>query len=64
MAGTKKVNSAVSQYLASIGRKGGEAKVPKGTAVLTPEERQERAKRAAEARWGQRTATKKRGKRS
>ncbi len=31
--------SAVSDYLASIGRKGGEAKVPKGLAMLSEEER-------------------------
>jgi hypothetical protein len=47
---TKK--SAISAYLAEIGRKGGKAKVPKGTATLSPEERSAIAKRAAAARWG------------
>jgi hypothetical protein len=34
-----KKKSAVSQYLASIGRKGGKAKVAKGLARLSEEER-------------------------
>jgi hypothetical protein len=36
----------------SLGRRGGKAKVPKGTAMLTPEERVARGKKGAEARWG------------
>ena len=44
--------SAVSEYLASIGKRGGRARVPKGVAVLSQEERKKRAKAAAEARWG------------
>ena len=46
-----KKKSAVSEYLASIGRKGGQAKVKKGTATLTKKQRSERAKAAAAKRW-------------
>ena len=35
----KKKTSPVSEYLATIGRKGGEAKVPKGLARLSEEQR-------------------------
>jgi len=45
-------NNPVSDYLAEIGRKGGQAKVPKGTASLTDEERKELGRKGAEARWG------------
>jgi hypothetical protein len=34
-----KKKSAVSEYLASIGRKGGAKKVPKGLAMLSEEDR-------------------------
>jgi len=57
--------SVISDYLAEIGRKGGlkggTAKVPKGTAMLTPEQRSELAKQAAAKRWGtkKKTAAKK-----
>jgi hypothetical protein len=44
----------VSSYLAQIGKKGGEKKVPKGVAMLSEEERRERARKAAQARWGKR----------
>lgn len=47
----KQVDPAVSQYLASIGRKGGKASVRKGIATLTDEERSKRARAAAAARW-------------
>lgn len=47
----KQVDPAVSAYLASIGRKGGKANVRKGIATLTEEERSERARAAANARW-------------
>ena len=46
-----KKKSAVSEYLASIGRKGGEKRVAKGLAMLTEEERQKiRAKGLATRR--------------
>lgn len=46
-----KKKSAVSEYLASIGRKGGAAKVPKGLASLSPKEREKiRAKALATRR--------------
>ena len=51
MAG-KRSSKAVSEYLAEIGRKGGKRKVPKGTATLPKERRQEIARKAAAARWG------------
>ena len=41
----------------ALGRKGGKKKVPKGIAMLTPEERTARAKEGAEARWGSKKAT-------
>lgn len=41
----------VSEYLARIGRKGGRARVPKGFAMLTAEQRKENASKAAKARW-------------
>lgn len=43
----------------SLGRRGGKAKVPKGTAMLTPEERIARGKKGAEARWGKKAKKKK-----
>ena len=43
--------TAVSKYLAEIGRKGGQKRVPKGTAALTPEERTEQSRNAAIKRW-------------
>jgi hypothetical protein len=48
--------SAISEYLAGIGRKGGKKKVPKGTAALTPEERAERGRQGAAKRWGEKQA--------
>jgi len=47
-------NNPVSEYLAKIGRKGGKAKVQKGTALLSEEQRREQGRKAAEARWGKR----------
>lgn len=41
------------QIFVETGRRGGSAKVPKGVAVLSPEERKERARQAAIARWSQ-----------
>jgi hypothetical protein len=48
----KKAPNAVREYLASIGKKGGLARVKKGTATLTKAERSARAKEAAAVRWG------------
>jgi hypothetical protein len=47
----KKEADPVREYLAAIGKKGGEAKVKKGTATLTKAQRSKRAKEAAAARW-------------
>jgi general stress protein YciG len=44
--------SAVSQYLAEIGRKGGKKSGKARMHKLTPEHRSEIAKKAATARWG------------
>ena len=44
----KKKNAAA----VALGRKGGRAKVKKGTAMLTKAQRSARAKEAAAARWG------------
>jgi hypothetical protein len=51
--------SALSQYLASIGRKGGQKKGVKGIAALPPERQEEIRAKAAEAR---RKQAKKKGK--
>jgi hypothetical protein len=45
------VREAVSAAMGEIGRKGGQAKVPKGFAMLSAKERSKRAKAAAKARW-------------
>jgi hypothetical protein len=42
---------ALSEYFAEIGRKGGQARVPKGPATLSPERRSEIARNAVKARW-------------
>lgn len=47
----KRSADPVREYLANIGRKGGEAKVKKGTAMLSKAQRSARAKEAAAARW-------------
>jgi hypothetical protein len=47
----KKTTDPVREYLASIGKKGGQAKVKKGTATLSKSQRSARAKDAAVARW-------------
>ncbi len=61
-----KTTDPVGEYLAEIGRRGGQAKVPKGFSSLSDEERKENARKAAEARWGKRrpgkTKAGKRGK--
>jgi len=43
--------SAVSKYLAKIGRKGGKASGKARMQKLTPEQRSDVARRAAKARW-------------
>jgi len=43
--------SAVSRYLAGIGRKGGKASGKARMTKLTPEKRSEVARKAAAARW-------------
>ena len=52
MAKKRATPDAVREYLASIGKKGGLAKVKKGTATLTKAQRAARAREAAAARWG------------
>ena len=47
MFSTKKVDPAVSAYLASLGKKGGEKGGKRSLETMTPEERSERAKKAA-----------------
>jgi hypothetical protein len=49
--GTKKNPAAVA-----LGRKGGRAKVKKGTAMLTKAERVAQGKAGAAARWGNKRA--------
>jgi hypothetical protein len=45
----------------ALGRLGGQRNVPKGLAMLTPEERSAIAKKGAAKRWGKKTAAKKAG---
>jgi hypothetical protein len=47
----RKKRSPVSKYLAEIGRKGGLKGGKARAAKLTPEQRQEAARKAAKARW-------------
>jgi hypothetical protein len=48
-----KLPTGISDYMAAIGRKGGKATgVAKGFAAVSPEERSDMARRAAEKRWG------------
>jgi hypothetical protein len=55
MARKKAALDPVHEYLARIGKKGGLARVKKGTATLSKTERVARAKQAAAARWGKKT---------
>lgn len=48
--------TAVSEYLAEIGRKGGKASGKARMEKLTPEQRSEVARHAANARWKDRKA--------
>jgi hypothetical protein len=52
------VDDPVKKYLAAIGRKGGQAKVAKGFASLTSEERRAMSQRAAAKRWKKKTGEK------
>lgn len=49
----KKIPSAISKYMADMGRKGGKA----GAKKRTPQERSEKARRAAAARWKKKEQT-------
>jgi hypothetical protein len=44
--------ATISEVMRHMGRRGGQKRVPKGIAMLTPEERAKRAREAAAARWG------------
>jgi len=50
----------ISQVMTALGRRGGKAKVSKGYAKLTEEDRKERAREGAAARWGNRDPKKSR----
>jgi hypothetical protein len=52
-------DKSISEYLAEIGRKGGKAQVPKGTAMLSEEERRAIAMKGVAARKKKATAAKK-----
>jgi hypothetical protein len=52
MAKKRATPDPIREYLSSIGKKGGLAKVKKGTATLSKAERSARGKEAAAARWG------------
>lgn len=52
----KVTDEMISRVMRELGKRGGEAEVPKGTAMLSPEERKERARQAALARWGKKRA--------
>jgi hypothetical protein len=43
---------AKRQVFVESGRRGGLARVPKGVSMLSPAERKQRAREAAQARWG------------
>jgi hypothetical protein len=60
--GEVNARDSLTRYLAEIGRKGGQAKVPKGAAMLTPEERRERGRKGMAARWGKKKPATKKGK--
>lgn len=48
---------AYKAYMHELASKGGSKKVKKGMGVLTPEERSERGRQRAMARWGNKDAT-------
>ena len=49
----------MQECLAEIGKRGGQAQVPKGAAMLSAEERKERGKKDMAARWGKKKVAKK-----
>lgn len=51
MAGQRLKRDPIREYLSDIGRRGGEKKVPKGAAALSPEERRARAAKMSAERW-------------
>jgi hypothetical protein len=51
-------DALISAVMAQMGSKGGSAKVTKGFGTLSPAQRAENAKKAAEARWGKKSPKK------
>ena len=51
--------TTISAVMSEMGRKGGQKRVPKGAAMLNPEERVKAARHAAKARWAKRGKPKK-----
>jgi hypothetical protein len=52
----------VRQVMRELGSRGGSAKVPKGTAALSAEERAALGRKGAQARWGKKRKGKKAAK--
>jgi len=52
--GKRRMQLLSPEERAALGRLGGQAKVPKGTAALSAEQRQERGRQGAAKRWGKR----------
>jgi hypothetical protein len=55
----KKKQAGKNPAAQALGRLGGQKKVPKGIAMLSPEERKKLAQAAAAARWGKKASKKK-----
>ncbi|MGC8549814.1 MAG: hypothetical protein ACP5M4_08950 [Acidobacteriaceae bacterium] len=49
---TAQVPADLSQYMAAMGRKGGQIGGKRRLTTMTPEERRKAAQKAAKARWG------------
>jgi hypothetical protein len=58
--GKRRMKLISAEERAELGRKGGQAKVPKGLASLSPKRRKEIARKAAETRWGKKPGEKER----
>ena len=56
MRDAKHTKETISSVMREMGRKGGRKKVPKGAAMLSPEQRAESARNAANARWAKQRA--------